>query len=75
MPFCFMVTLTPLVNCTLNSMIIVSSTKNIITSDTFIINDWTSVNLDNRRLNQLQCKAGQPTDRTAFYANFFSLSN
>ena len=55
-------------------MIIVSSTKNIITSDTLIINDWTSVNLDNRHLNQLQCDAGEPAELAKFYAMFFSLS-
>ena len=75
MSFCFVIPLTPVDICELNNIVVVNSTENYITNLGYlVINNWTSVNLNNRDLNTLDCDAGEPNELAAFYANFYSLS-
>ena len=69
-----MIPLTPVHTCELNNIRLVNSTENYVTNLGYlVINNWTSVNLNNRDLNTLDCDAGEPNELTTFYANFYSL--
>ena len=69
-----MIPLTLVDTCELNNIQLVNSSENYITNLGYlVINNWTSVNLNNRDLNTLECDAGEPNELTAFYANFYSL--
>ena len=75
MSFCFVTPSTPVHTCELNNIAIINSTENyIINLGYLVINNWTSVNLDNGDLNTLECEAGDPGVQELFYANFYSLS-
>ena len=75
MSFCFVIPLTPVHTCELNGIGIINSTENYITNLGYlVINNWTSVNLNNRNINTLVCDAGDRTVQELFYANFYSLS-
>ena len=75
MSFCFVIPLTPVHTCELNNIEVVYSTENYITNSSYlVVNNWTSVNLNNRDLNTLDCDAGEPRKLATFYANFYSLS-
>ena len=75
MSFCFMIPLTPVHTCELNNIEVVYSTENYITNLSYlVVNNWTSVNLNNGYLNTLECDAGDPNELTTVYANFYSLS-
>ena len=75
MSFCFVIPSTPVDTCELNNIRLVNSTENYITNLGYlVINNWTSVNLNNRVLNTLECEAGEPSVKNTFYANFYSLS-
>ena len=75
MSFCFVIPSTPVHTCELNNIEVVYSTENYITNSSYlVVNNWTSVNLNNRDLNTLVCDAGEPNELANFYANFYSLS-
>ena len=80
-PFCFEVPLTPILSCALNNRVIygTSSSSNVSISEfsssgIVMINDWSTVHLDHRHQNQLECEAGEPSVLSSFYGNFYSLS-
>ena len=73
--FCFVIPSTPVHTCQLNDIRLVNSTENYITNLGYlVINNWTSVNLNNGDINTLECHAGDPSAQRVFYANFYSLS-
>ena len=73
--FCFVIPLTPVHTCNLNNIPLVNSTENYVINLGYLaINNWTSVNLNNRAVNTLECEAGEPSVYNVFYANFYSLS-
>ena len=75
MSFCFMIPSTPVDTCELNNIRIINSTENYVTNLGYlVINNWTSVNLNNRAVNTLECEAGEPSVKSIFYVNFYSLS-
>ena len=75
MSFCFVIPSTPVHTCELNNIGITNSTENYITNLGYlVINNWTSVNINNRDLNTLVCDAGESHELAAFYASFYSLS-
>ena len=75
MSFCFLIPLTPVHTCELNNIVVVYLTENYITNWSYlVIDNWTSVNLNNRDLNTLVCDVGDYSTQTLFYANFYSLS-
>ena len=75
MSFCFVIPFTPVHTCELNNIGIINSAENYITNLGYlVINNWTSVNINNRDLNTLVCDAGGRTVQELFYANFYSLS-
>ena len=75
MSFCFVIPSTPVHTCELNNIVITDSTENYITNLGYlVINNWTSVNINNGDLNTLVCDAGDSTVREQSYANFYSLS-
>ena len=75
MSFCFMIPSTPVHTCELNNIGIINSIENTINNLGYlVINNWTSVNLNNGDLNTLECEAGDPSVLKVFYANFYSLS-
>ena len=58
---CFVIPLTPVHTCELDNIRLVNSTENYVTNLGYlVINNWTSVNLNNRDLNTLDCDAGEP---------------
>ena len=72
---CFVIPLTPVHTCELDNIRLVNSTENYVTNLGYlVINNWTSVNINNRDLNTLDCDAGEPNELTTCYANFYSLS-
>ena len=75
MSFCFVIPLTPVHTCELNNIGITNLTENYITNLGYlVINNWTSVNLNNGDLNTLVCDAGDRSVREQYYANFYSIS-
>ena len=75
MSFCFVIPLTPVHTCELNDIAIINSTENyIINLGYLVINNWTSVNLNNENINTLLCDAGDRNVQEQSYANFYSLS-
>ena len=75
MSFCFVIPLTPVDTCEVNDIAIINSTENYITNFGYlVINNWTSVSINNGDLNTLECDAGDPSVQEQFYANFYSLS-
>ena len=71
---CFVIPLTPVHTCELNNIRLVNSSENYVTNLGYlVINNWTSVNLNNGDLNTLECDAGKPNELTTFYANFYSM--
>ena len=75
MSFCFEIPSTPVHTCELNNVGTTNSTENYITNLGYlVINNWTSVNLNNRNINTLVCDAGDHSVQDLFYANFYSLS-
>ena len=75
MSFCFMIPSTPVHTCELNNIGIINSIENYITNLGYlVINNWTSVNINNGDLNILVCDAGDRSVQELFYANFYSLS-
>ena len=75
MLFCFVIPLTPVHTCELNGIAIINSTENYITNLGYLVlNNWSSVNLNNRNINTLVCDAGERSVQELFNANFYSLS-
>ena len=75
MSFCFVIPSTSVHTCELNGVEVAYSSENYITNLGYlVINNWTSVNLNNGDLNTLECEAGNPSVQKVFYANFYSLS-
>ena len=75
MSFCFVIPLTPVHTCELNGIGIINSAENYITNLGYLVlNNWTSVSLNNGDINTLECDAGDASAQKVFYANFYSLS-
>ena len=74
-PFCFILPITPIASCLLNGEAVTSSPPAVVFNvPSVMINNWTTVNLNHRDLNQLQCDAGVPAVQETFFSNFYSLS-